>query len=365
MRLALYSCRKCPCEAFEENVMRKAIFTLLILTVGSQAQSEDKVSGKLNKDVNVAKKVTIKNKDVKDGGAVTNVTIENHNVNKNDNTSKSKSKLSSKENKKKSIQVVASPLEVSRAEELRGLREKTEIATEKKIAERLEQARLQDEKKRAARLFGEKNLKGNASLVVVKESKKNDKSIKEQVLSTIKAFIDKKKKEKGPKFYTGFEFGTLDYHTVRNVEGKRFFGISAGMNLSDSLILGLEGSFAQVKHTNTFFTSSNGFEDIQQFSTMGVFKVAPQMGIFQPYVAGLAGYVYRKHNGPSSSYFTTGSFDAGVMAGVNMHLSKRVTFGVGARYFTSISGKISNSMYDDSVENLDYVVMGINLQAMF
>jgi opacity protein-like surface antigen len=50
--------------------------------------------------------------------------------------------------------IEASPLSLSKAEELRKLREQTEVETEQKLVEKLEQARMEDEKKRQSSILG-------------------------------------------------------------------------------------------------------------------------------------------------------------------------------------------------------------------
>ena len=58
--------------------------------------------------------------------------------------------------------VEASPLVESRAEQMRKQRQQAELNTEQRIVEKLEQSRLEDEKDRAARLFGGKFTKGQS-----------------------------------------------------------------------------------------------------------------------------------------------------------------------------------------------------------
>ncbi|MBV2168346.1 MAG: hypothetical protein KUL82_06530, partial [Bdellovibrio sp.] len=52
--------------------------------------------------------------------------------------------------------IEASPLSESRAEQIRRARQDAELQTEQRIVEKLEQSRMEDEKKRAGVLFGDK-----------------------------------------------------------------------------------------------------------------------------------------------------------------------------------------------------------------
>lgn len=58
--------------------------------------------------------------------------------------------------KQPTTEIVASPLAASHAEEIRAARQNAEVNTEQKIVEKLEESRMDDEKKRADVLFGDK-----------------------------------------------------------------------------------------------------------------------------------------------------------------------------------------------------------------
>ena len=294
--------------------------------------------------------------------------------------------------------VEATPLTDSRASQLRRARQDAEVQTEQKIVEKLEQSRLQDEKDRAQRLFGNKlennNLQNQQPLapanqtvqVIPQEPQKQEPSldeVKEEIISSMRAELAPVEEEKPEsQTYISGTIGIAEYQDAINVESNEAMGLSIGTRLDDKFIV--EGSFIYSNHyvdqVNYRYSSSFVYDDLDQYNFIAAAKYAPRFGRFSPHVGALVSYTHRKYAevnmnnrySRQTSYVSeeseTDAFDWGISMGVDVHLSDNFIIGAEYRYITNLTSKSDSRFLDDyysyynvgtPLEEFDYSTFGI------
>lgn len=250
--------------------------------------------------------------------------------------------------------IEASPLTESNAEKLRKSRQDAEVSTEQKIVEKLEESRLNDEKKRAEVLFGDKfNALSNQAqpaveaapaapvapavaqpvqpipvvvvneqpaVEVVKETPE-EKAEKEKMdrelvrteinsalteLKTTQAAAAQEEKPKD-KSYISLMAGSGDYPDAVNVKGQYSMGVAVGRKFNDRLAL--EGSFIYSNYQVEQPLSAGGgcvpnpytgvcevyprITDMNQYGTSALVKYQLLGGTLRPEIGALMSYTYR------------------------------------------------------------------------
>jgi hypothetical protein len=294
--------------------------------------------------------------------------------------------------------IEATPLVESKAEKLRKSRADAELSTEQGIVEKLEQSRLEDEKKRAEVLFGDKfNTLMNqgqpqpapvaapapapmlAPIPVVVpeqivetpvvaapivEEKKDPGLAREEVRAEIStAIADLKKEQEAAKpksqTYMSLMAGSSDYPDAVNVKPQYSFGIGIGRQLDDHLVL--EGSFqysnfdVEQRQLNGSYYSGSCYYDYQgncypritemnQYSTGALVKYQILSGMFRPEVGGLMSYTYRtftdKQFGLSDATVASHALDLGIMGGFTVALTESFSIGLDMRYMWNMTNKV-------------------------
>lgn len=231
--------------------------------------------------------------------------------------------------------IEATPLMESRAELIRKARQDAELTTEQKIVEKLEQSRMEDEKRRADVLFGEKFNSINSPApaptapvavatpapapapVVVTEPvaapivptqvvapvviETEDKIDKETVRSEISAALsDLKKQDEKPKAKSYFSVlaGTGDYPDAVNVKGQYALGFAVGKQMNERMLV--EGTFLysnyQVEQKEAFYYNYDLYHRITEMDQYSIGMAAKYQlldGAVHPVVGALMAYTYR------------------------------------------------------------------------
>lgn len=297
--------------------------------------------------------------------------------------------------------VQATPLTDSRASQLRRAREDAEVSTEQKIVEKLEQSRLEDERERALRLFGNKLDNQNvqtevaspvapAVQVINQEPAVQQQSIndmKADIISSMKEELsaqDNRQESKNKLFISG-QVGTSGYQDAINVESNEVLGFSVGTRIDDNFVL--EGGFMYSNHyvDQMNYNSSSYFvyDDLDQYNFLAVTKYAPKLGRFSPQLGGIVSYTYRKYTevNANSSYYhnynsqynisqdsETHSFDMGVSLGMEFELSDTFIIGADYRYFFNVTSKSTSRTLNDyysynnvgtPLEEFNYYTFGV------
>jgi len=121
-----------------------AIFAMLTASVSTVASAEEMLASSTSQTSEVAAPIATASSE-KPSSSV-QIVIPANVVSSSDETA---------ELQKQPVTVIeASPLTVSKADELRKMREQTEVETEQRLVEKLEQSRMEDEKKRQAAILG-------------------------------------------------------------------------------------------------------------------------------------------------------------------------------------------------------------------
>lgn len=299
--------------------------------------------------------------------------------------------------------VEATPLTDSRASQLRRARQDAEVQTEQKIVEKLEQSRLEDEKDRASRLFGNKlenqNVQNQQEViqaapvvqVISQDQQKDEKSldeVKEEIISTMRAELNPEKEEAKNESYISGLIGVAEYQDAINVESNEALGFSIGTRMDDTFIV--EGSFIYSNHyvDQVAYNYSRYFvyDDLDQYNFIVGAKYAPRFGRFSPQVGALVSYTHRKYTevnqnslyNRQSSFVSeeseTDSFDMGISLGVDVQLGDNFIVGAEYRYFTNLTSKSDSRYLDDyyryynvgtPLEEFDYSTFGIVGKVLF
>ncbi len=292
--------------------------------------------------------------------------------------------------------IQATPLIESKADLIRKSRQDAELSTEQTIVEKLEEARLMDEKKRAEVLFGDKfNTMTNSAAqqpavqapvtvtpvvpVMVpeqvvqplaaekaKEETLDREAIRGEVTAALAEF---KKEDEKPKLTSYFSVmtGMGEYPDAINVQGEYSLGVAFGRKISERVIA--EGSFmysnfqveqpAQYGNGASIYNYQTGTYDyypriteMNQYSTSGLVKYQMLGGSFRPEVGGLMSYTYRTFSDEqfalSDATVSSQAIDFGLMAGASLELSEGFALGIEYRHMWNLTNKVEGTTLQKS-----------------
>ena len=307
--------------------------------------------------------------------------------------------------------VEASPLVESKADAIRKSRQNEEMNTETRIVEKLEQSRMEDEKRRAQVLFGDKfdalqnkqqaqqqvqpvapapvqvapvpqpvqpiyieQRREAAPAVEEKETLTRD-AVREEVRA---ALNEDSKAITAPVElrYFGAYAGIGEYPDVNNVKGNYSLGAAFGTRYDYFMV---EGAFIMSNYgvdVNNYAVLPGGYRvdsyDVNQYQGSLAAKYQLLGGMVRPVVGGLIAYSYRKYaltNSYTNASQDTGSsqaIDLGINAGVDFEFSPKFSLGVDMRYMFNMSSKVtSNYQYSSygyvgtPLEKLQYYTTGL------
>jgi hypothetical protein len=305
--------------------------------------------------------------------------------------------------------VQASPLSESRADQMRRARQETELQTETKIVEKLEQSRIEDEKRRAQILFGDKLEQSQASqqqvqqqavqqvpvvvapaaqnvpVEVVKEPKENTRDIiREELQAALKA------EEAAPETaveqrYFSASVGIAEVEKASNVRGNYSLGAAFGTMFDGTYAV--EGSFTYTNSTmnpvvrgmiyNGGYSYYAPDMEVSAYSGAIALKYFFFDGMVKPVVGGLAQYTYRTYSYDTNSNGgsdTTNSHavDLGAIVGADIQFSKKFAIGLDYKYLFNVSSRRGDSAvvynqpyYGTALETLNSYIMSVNAKVLF
>ena len=280
--------------------------------------------------------------------------------------------------------IEASPLSNSRADSIRRGRQEEELKTESRIVEKLEQSRLEDEKKRASILFGDKfdNLQNvqqapvqappsyiQPQPIIVESNELNRNDIREEV----RAALDDEKNVIEPvneQRYFVATAGIGQYPDVTAIKGNYSLGAGFGNRFDYFLV---EGTFTYSNYTMTGLYIQPGtlntiYSEFDMNQYQGTITAKYQMlgGFVRPVLGGLASYSYRQYVANYNSNITRAgdelrnshALDLGILAGVDLEFNSKMSYGVELKYLFNMSRKISGNGIDDASapESFEYYV---------
>lgn len=311
--------------------------------------------------------------------------------------------------------IEASPLGESSAERIRRSRQDAEVQTEQRIVEKLEQSRMEDEKKRANILFGDKfnQLNNNnevqqapvqqpvytqpVQVQQVNEPKENTRDIiREELASALKVEEQLPQAPLETKYVAGI-LGIGDYPDTRQVRGNYALGVAFGTKYDNFIV---EGSFLYSNYTvegqgyysgaystgynygypysNSYPYANNGVYipdtiDVQQYSGSLAAKVQLFSGIIKPVFGGIVSYSYRGYSWDNKSYgyvndtkANSSAIDIGALIGADLEFSPKYSLGLDYRYMWNLSSRVnggntwmSGPQYGTQLEKLQYYVMSL------
>lgn len=310
--------------------------------------------------------------------------------------------------------IEASPLADSKADMIRKNRQNEEMNTESKIVEKLEQSRMEDEKKRASVLFGDKfealqNGSAAPSPVQVApapqpvqpvyvEQKKEvaapapavevdakETLTRDAVREEVRAALDEDSKAiTAPvetRYFSGYA-GIGEYPDVKNVKGNYSLGAAFGTRYDYFMI---EGAFIMSNYgvdINNYAAIPGGVRldsyDVNQYQGSIAAKYQLLGGMVRPVLGGLIAYSYRKYaltNSYTNASQDTGSshaIDLGINTGIDLEFSPKFSLGIDFRYMFNMSSRITSNYQNSSygyvgtpLEKLQYYTTGISARVNF
>ncbi len=293
--------------------------------------------------------------------------------------------------------IEASPLSDSKADMIRKNRQNEEMNTETRIVEKLEQSRMEDEKKRAAVLFGDKfdHLQNGSAqpapvqapviqqaqpvYIEPQESLTRD-AVREEVRAALKDDDTAISAPVQTNYFAGLA-GIGEYPDVRNVKGNYTLGAAFGTRYDYLLV---EGSFLMSNYSVDLanYASNNIYRldtyEVNQYQGAITAKYQLLGGVVRPVLGGLIAYSYRKFslsNGYSGSSEDTGyshAIDLGVNAGVDLEFSPKFSLGLDLKYMFNLSSRVTSNYANSSygyvgtpIEKLQYYIAGIAARVNF
>lgn len=301
--------------------------------------------------------------------------------------------------------IESSPLSNSRADNIRRGRQEEELRTESRIVEKLEQSRLEDEKKRAAVLFGDKfdtlqNGQPQQPAAVVQPQQvapvqapssqvqpqpiiinQNESLTRDAVREEVRAALTEDEKAIVPSIEQKYFVATAgigQYPDIESINGNYALGAGFGTRFDYFLV---EGSFLYSNYTlnanyvDSFYQVRKANFDMNQYQ--GIISTKYQLigGFVRPVVGGLISYSYRRYvANNNTSYGTSGTefgtshaIDLGIIAGVDLEFNDKMSAGVDLKYMFNMSNKISGATASGStpVEQLEYFTTGLFARVNF
>ncbi len=269
--------------------------------------------------------------------------------------------------------IEASPLTESRAEAIRKARQDAELSTEAQIVEKLERARLEDERRRAQLLFGDK-LSGQGAenpaqpaatvqpapqpqIIVVPTpvapapEKAEDEMVENEMKSALKAETILPVEPLAPvatKYFSGI-VGVTQASDADHIKGNYSMGFTFGTRYDDTYAV--EGSFIvskyEVENINNirWYGGYVDLFDVDQYSGNVALKYFFLKGMVRPVLGGLAQYSYRDFkwsdkNGTKPynlSDSNSHAFDIGAIMGVEVQFSPTMSLGFDVRYLKNVA----------------------------
>jgi opacity protein-like surface antigen len=259
--------------------------------------------------------------------------------------------------------IEAAPLSDSKAEKMRRARQETELMTEQKIVEKLEQSRMEDEKKRADVLFGEKfgqiengtataPAPVQAAVVVPEQKAEVDRDAVRQEISTALDELKAKEEKKSKSYFTAGA-GLGDYGKTPNVRGNYSLGFAFGQQAANDRVQ-VEGVFNYANYSvEQRNWTSYGYSYYPRLTNMDTYQAAVAVkylvlpGFFRPLLGATAAYSYRTFTdvqfGSAANDASSHAIDAGLIAGADVVFSESLTLGLEYKYMMNLTSRVQTN----------------------
>lgn len=312
--------------------------------------------------------------------------------------------------------VEASPMVESRADAMRKSRMDAEGQTETKIVEKLEQSRLDDEKRRADVLFGNKFDQLNnkheeqpqqpaqpmqpaqpvqptiiqvpVQTVTPPPVEQKDvltrEAIREELQSALKVEEEVPATAVETKYFSAL-VGMPDHPDSSNIRGNYSLGAVFGTKYDDTYAV--EGGFIFSNYTMNpiYYTGYVAPDmDVNQYSGSIGIKYFMFSGMVKPFVGGLGQYTYRtfqwaqsgyaqyyQANSSSDTSTSSHAIDLGVNVGADVTFNSKFTVGFDYRYFFNLSSRRNQSAfayqpyYGTALEQLNSTLVSVTAKVQF
>jgi hypothetical protein len=277
-----------------------------------------------------------------------------------------------------------SPVVESRAEKMRKARQNSEVHTEQKIVEKLESSRLEDEKRRADVLFGDRFNKLNEQNQNVQQSQTVEvqtqyapipppqqpaKIVVAPAISTIppeEVIVKEQGKSSAmspddKKTYIVGIFGLTEFPKAANVQGQMTTGFGVGVEYKSHLLMDIGFIYAQ------FQKKYPTVADIEQYSVLGQLKYQFMADVIKPFVGGAVSYNYRTFNEiymPQMENTSSYTLDTGLSAGALVEPFEDFGIGFEYRYMWNMTHKTDGfypNFYSNGqpIDELNYYVISL------
>ena len=269
--------------------------------------------------------------------------------------------------------VEAAPLTNSRADELRKSREQTEVETEQKIVEKLEQSRIIDEKRRQDKVLGSlsaataaevapaKSEVAPAPAIVVVQPQAQPSPVaavapaaagasKEEVQGIVKeelANMNKKSDEK--KYFFSAGAGTVNYTNSPDVKNFGAFNMSFGQIVPSGFSLAGDFGYNSLNQNADVW---GNYRAIDQYTLGTTGRFFLMTGRVRPSIGATVDYVRRQYSGVQGAYgaasfnnlgkMTSNSLDAGAVAALDVVVTDNISLAFEYRYMTNLTYKYDN-----------------------
>lgn len=262
----------------------------------------------------------------------------------------------------------------SYASDIKSTRKNLEYKTDEKVIEKLEWSRIEDEKDRADRLFGnrldkkyddkyegdyKKEEYQKPAVVVVEKPAYEKTEVPYAHKDEVKTYESNSLFDQAA--YIAPLIGTINT-SASNVSADMAVGLAFGTRFATNF--SVEGSFLYSDLTldgsvNEVIDGKQyaGFKSGEQYSFGGgVSYHFTQMGIFVPKISGLLAYTYREFDQTRDRNVSGSStaVDAGVGVGADLLVSKNFSVGAELRLMSNMSFSRDNSELENSVRGSRY-----------
>jgi hypothetical protein len=278
------------------------------------------------------------------------------------------------------------PLTMSAAERRRRDRQNLEMQTEQKIVEKLEEARIEDERARSERLFNkgfgsreEQQEQAPAPTpvpqqvqviqapppVVVEQKEEPKVNVKEEIRAALEE-MKPKHEEPMTGYYMHGLAGVGNYPDATNVRGDMALGFGFGIVTPERFVA--EGTFQYSQYSVTDPTSATyyqpnysgnyggsiPFTKVTQYNFQAAVKYQLLGGRVRPVVGLIAGYTYRSYEGQNSLYTqyygsgytnanpSTNALDLGGLLGLDVQVTNTFSIGADFRYMKNVAYRGNN-----------------------
>lgn len=263
---------------------------------------------------------------------------------------------------------------IGRANDIRKARKNLEIGTEQKMVEKIEWSRMEDEKDRADRLFGNRLDKSYGQQEYKKEEPKviviekpayvapvqTEPAYTAPVKHTPNYEVKAEKYETtnwwGEEVYVAPMLGSVSYD-AENVRPDSLLGVTLGSRLDSNI--SVEGSFlyGELEMDDYRLIGSNGLQyvaglkNVTQYTFGGAIKYNFVLGRFSPFIGAVGTYTMRDYQETrlGSGTAESSAVDAGLALGADFKVAKN--FSVGLEY--RIMRNITNDREEEGTQYAD------------